>query len=229
VRDNKVGDPKAMRETPETILVDARIKQAVAKIDRDRAQPQSKYDWEEHKDTVYLTVVDRDRNAVSFINSLFQSFGSCITGPKSGVLLHNRGISFRVKPGHPNAVGPRKRPMHTIIPAMLVKDGKAQMPFGVMGGHYQSTGHATIVSTMLDRDWDPQQANEAPRHFAYDGALQLEQGVPEPVAAELAKRGHKIDRVPKPLGGCQQIWIDHARGFLMGGSDPRKDGCAFGY
>ena len=82
---------------------------------------------------------------------------------------------------------------------------------------------------MLDRDWDPQQANEAPRHFAYDGVLQLEQGVPEAVAADLAKRGHKIDRVPKPLGGCQQIWIDHERGFLMGGSDPRKDGCAFGY
>jgi gamma-glutamyltranspeptidase/glutathione hydrolase len=229
VRDNKVGDPTAMRETPETILDDARIQQAVARIKHDRAQPQSAYDWEEHKDTVYLTVVDRDRNAVSFINSLFQSFGSCITGPKSGVLLHNRGISFRVKPGHPNAVGPRKRPMHTIIPAMLVKAGKSVMPFGVMGGHYQSVGHATIVSNMLDRGFDPQQANEAARHFAYEGGLQLEQGVPEPVAAELAKRGHRIDRVPKPLGGCQAIWIDHARGFLMGSSDPRKDGCAFGY
>jgi gamma-glutamyltranspeptidase/glutathione hydrolase len=229
VRDTEIGDPAAMRVTPESLLDDARIRAAVSRIARDRVQGPVETDAEKHTDTTYLTVVDRDRNAVSFINSLFQAFGSGITGPRSGVLLHNRGISFRVTPGHPNAIGARKRPMHTIIPAMLLKDGKAVMPFGVMGGHYQATGHASFVSGLLDRGLDPQQANEAPRHFAYGGALQLEEGVPDDVAAELARRGHVIERVPKPLGGCQAIWIDHARGVLMGASDPRKDGCAFGY
>ncbi len=229
VRDTKVGDPTSMRETPASILDDARIRAAVAKIDRERAQPAGKFAWTEHKDTTYLTVVDRDRNAVSFINSLFQSFGSGIVGPASGVLLHNRGISFRVEPGHPNAIGPRKRPMHTIIPAMLAKGGKPVMPFGVMGGHYQGVGHATIVSNLLDRGMDPQQANDAPRHFGYDGVLQLEGGVSESVAEQLERRGHRIERPLKPLGGCQAIWIDHQRGLLVGSSDSRKDGCAFGY
>ncbi|MEJ0069892.1 MAG: gamma-glutamyltransferase [Pseudomonadota bacterium] len=236
-RDAEIGDPTTMRMTADGLLDDRRIRAAVDRIKRDQvapdaaagATPDGTQDGAEHKDTTYLTVVDRDRNAVSFINSLFQSFGSGITGPKSGVLLHNRGISFLVRPGHPNAIGPRKRPMHTIIPAMLVKDGKPQMPFGVMGGHYQATGHASFVSGMLDRGLDPQQANEAPRHFAYGGMLQLEEGVPKPVAESLARRGHRIEWVPKPLGGCQAIWIDHARGLLMGSSDPRKDGCAFGY
>ncbi len=229
VRDAHVGEPATMTQTPESLLDDARIRTAVSRIQRDRAQPQSAYAWEEHKDTTYLTVVDKDRNAVSFINSLFQSFGSGITGPKSGVLLHNRGISFRVQRGHPNAIGPRKRPMHTIIPAMLAKDGKPVMPFGVMGGHYQSTGHASVVSHILDRGFDPQQANEAPRHFAYAGTLELEEGVPDKVAQQLVLRGHEVVRPPKPLGGCQAIWIDHARGLLLGASDPRKDGCAIGY
>jgi gamma-glutamyltranspeptidase/glutathione hydrolase len=237
LRDAAIGDPSTMRETTESLLDDGRIRAAVARIRRDRAGGEAMasaaadgtQDGALHKDTTYLTVVDRDRNAVSFINSLFQGFGSGITGPRSGVLLHNRGISFRIQPGHPNAVGPRKRPMHTIIPAMLLKDGKAVMPFGVMGGHYQATGHASFVSGVLDRGLDPQQANEAPRHFAYGGVLQVEEGVPADVVAELARRGHEIERVPKPLGGCQAIWIDHARGVLMGSSDPRKDGCAFGY
>jgi len=237
LRDAEIGDPATMRASVESLLDDSRLRSAAERIRRDRAQAyelssaaaDGTQDGALHKDTTYLTVVDRDRNAVSFINSLFQGFGSGITGPHSGVLLHNRGISFRVQPGHPNAIGARKRPMHTIIPAMLVKDGKAVMPFGVMGGHYQATGHASFISGVLDRGLDPQQANEAPRHFAYGGALQVEEGVPADVVAELARRGHRIEPVPKPLGGCQAIWIDHARGLLMGASDPRKDGCAFGY
>lgn len=183
----------------------------------------------EHKDTVYLAVVDRDRNAVSLINSLFSSFGSGLYAGKSGVLLHNRGHSFRVSPGHPNAIAPRKRPMHTIIPAMLLKEGRAIMPFGVTGGDYQAAGQVHFLSQLLDRGLDPQEAVEVPRFFAFGGVLQLEKTIPDGIAAELARRGHQLQRRAEPLGGCQAIWIDHSSGFLMGASEPRKDGIALGY
>jgi len=144
-------------------------------------------------------------------------------------MLHCRGHGFRTLVGHPNAIGPRKRPMHTIIPAMLLKDGHAVMPFGVMGGAYQATGHAHFLMQALDLGLDPQQAAEAPRHFASASALELESRISETVAADLAGRGHTVTRVAKPHGGCQAIRIDHDRGVLIGGSDPRKDGCALGY
>lgn len=229
VRDAFVGDPKTMTVSVEELLSDARAERTRARIRLDRASDPVHWDEPEHKDTVYLTVVDRERNAISFINSLFHDFGSGITAPKTGVLLHSRGYMFRTIPRHPNAIGPRKRPLHTIIPGLLMKGDRTVMPFGVMGGNYQATGHAMLLMNMLDRGLDPQMALEQPRSFAFDGKLQLEATIGPDVAADLERRGHKLERLVKPHGAGQAIWIDHERGVLLGGSDPRKDGCALGY
>ncbi|HUK06899.1 MAG TPA: gamma-glutamyltransferase [Stellaceae bacterium] len=228
-RDTFFGDPAGMGVPVAEFLSEARAVRTRAGIKLDRASDPVAWDEPEHKDTVYLCIVDRDRNAVSFINSLFHEFGCGITAPKSGVLFHSRGSMFRTIPGHPNAIAPNKRPLHTIIPGMLVKDGRAVMPFGVMGGNYQATGHASVLSRIFDQGFDLQQAADAPRSFAINGVLQLERTIDETAAADLAKRGHKIERLPKPLGGCQAIWIDHERGVLLGASEPRKDGFAAGY
>jgi gamma-glutamyltranspeptidase/glutathione hydrolase len=229
LRDQYICDPDQHPCDVEGLLSEARAERIRGAISLDRVLPAQRWDEAEHKDTTYLCVVDRDRNAVSFINSLFNGFGSGIYAPRSGVLLHNRGMCFRTTPGHPNAIAPGKRPMHTIIPGMAMKDGRAVMPFGVMGGHYQATGHAQIISETLDRGRDPQAASDTPRSFATDGRLQLERTIPEAVAADLARRGHDIEWAAKPLGGCQIIEIDWQRGILIGGTESRKDGCALGY
>jgi gamma-glutamyltranspeptidase/glutathione hydrolase len=230
VRDDFIADPAQVAVDVAGFLSDKWAEKARREIRLDRALPGP--DWHggtEHQDTVYLCAVDRDGNAVSFINSLFSSFGTGIMAPESGVLLQNRGTSFRIIPGHPNAIAPRKRPFHTIIPAMLVKDGRAVMPFGVMGGQYQAVGHAHFVHRIVDRGLDPQQAAEAPRVFAFRGELRVESTVSEAVVADLAARGHQTRTLGVPLGGCQAIWIDRERGCLIGGSEPRKDGLALGY
>ena len=229
VRDNFICDPEQVPVDVAGFLSEARAERTRRAIRLDRASPGPNWGEIEHRDTVYLCVVDRDGNACSFINSLFSAFGSGIVAPQSGVLLHNRGTGFRTIPGHPNAIAPGKRPLHTIIPGMLVEDGRAVMPFGVMGGHYQAVGHAHFLHRMLDRGMDPQQAAEAPRILALNGVLQVEPTLAEPIVADLARRGHDIAVQDVPLGGCQAIWIDHQRGVLIGGSEPRKDGLALGY
>ena len=182
-----------------------------------------------HRDTVYLCVVDRDGNACSFINSLFQGFGSGILAAGSGVMLHNRGNGFRLERGHPNCIAPGKRPMHTIIPGMLTKDGEAVMPFGVMGGHFQPMGQTLFLSNLIEYGLDIQEALDLPRLFPYQGRLEVERGIPGETVAALAAMGHAPALVERPHGGGQAIWIDRARGTLVGGSDPRKDGLALGY
>ena len=182
-----------------------------------------------HADTVYLTVVDRERNAVSFINSLYESFGSGLVCPETGVLFHNRGRCFALDPAHPNALAPGKRPMHTIIPALALRDGLPEIAFGVMGGHYQPVGQTQVLTDLVDFGRDPQAALDAPRSFAYRGELQVEAGVPAASVEGLRRRGHRVVPSGKPLGGGQMIVIDHQRGVLLGGSDPRKDGLALGW
>ncbi len=229
-RDDFFADPAQADVDVDGFLSDEWAAQARGKIRLDAVLPGNEWHGGTlHQDTVYLCAVDRDGNACSFINSLFSSFGSGIVAPESGVILQNRGSGFRTTPGHPNAIAPGKRPFHTIIPAMLVKDGRTVMPFGVMGGQYQAVGHAHVVHRMIDRGFDPQQAADAPRSFAFRGKLQVEKANPEPIVADLARRGHEIDVRNVPTGGCQAIWMDHERGVLIGGSDPRKDGLALGY
>jgi len=182
-----------------------------------------------HRDTIYLTVVDRDRMAVSLIYSIYHAFGSGIASERFGILLHNRGAGFTLAEGHPNEAGGGKRPLHTIIPAMLTRGGRVAMPFGVMGGAYQATGHARLLSDIVDFGMDPQQSFESPRAFADGAVLNVERGVSPAVVAELEARGHRIAVPETPIGGAQAIEIDEARGVLIGASDPRKDGCALGY
>ncbi|MBV9829761.1 MAG: gamma-glutamyltransferase, partial [Alphaproteobacteria bacterium] len=174
VRDTYICDPDFTPVDVDRFLSEEYAEQTRKQIRLDKALPPHYFDGPEHKDTIYMCVVDKDGNACSFINSLFSAFGTGIVAPESGVILHNRGSGFRTIPGHPNEIAPRKRPFHTLIPGMLVKDGRAVMPFGVMGGQYQAVGHATFLHGMLDRGMDPQQAAEAPRVFAYQGSLQTE-------------------------------------------------------
>jgi len=181
-----------------------------------------------HRDTVYITVVDRDRMAVSLIYSIFHGFGSGIASEKFGILFQNRGAGFTLTPGHANEMAGGKRPMHTIIPGILREKGRVVMPFGVMGGGYQPNGHARLVSNLRDFGLDPQAAIDAPRSFATSGEMQVERGYSEAVGQALADMGHKVVVPDTALGGAQAILI-RDDGVLEGASDARKDGCALGY
>jgi gamma-glutamyltranspeptidase / glutathione hydrolase len=149
--------------------------------------------------------------------------------PRTGISLQNRGACFVTDPGHPNCIGPGKRPLHTIIPAMVKKTGKIDMSYGVMGGDYQPMGHMSVAVNRYIYGMDPQEAIDWPRYFPKGGKVQVESGVPEAVRQGLAARGHVLEAAPAPLGGGQAIAIDQENGMLIGGSDPRKDGLALGF
>ena len=181
-----------------------------------------------HKDTVYITVVDRDRMAVSLIYSIFWAYGAGLSSDKYGILFQNRGAGFTLTEGHPNEAAGGKRPLHTIIPGMLKQQGRVLAPFGVMGGAYQPTGHARFTSNLADFGMDVQAAIDGPRSFAQGGGIAVERGYSTEVARQLTELGHQVSVPDDPLGGAQAIVIG-ADGLLTGGSDPRKDGCALGY
>ena len=181
-----------------------------------------------HRETVYLTVIDRERMAVSLIYSIYHAFGSGLATERFGILLQNRGAGFTLEPGHPNEAAGGRRPMHTIIPAMLRRGGRFLASFGVMGGAYQPAGHVRVAQNMTRFGMDPQEAIDAPRSFPEAGSLAVERGYPEPVRAALAAMGHRVVIPEVPLGGAQIAMVDEATGTLIGASDPRKDGCALG-
>ena len=228
VRDTHVADPAWMQASVPS-LIDKGFAAALAnKIDRGKRvklppapTPGS--------DTVYLTVVDRDRMAVSFINSLYHEFGSKIATEKSGIMMHSRGACFAVDPTHPNAIGPSKRPMNTIIPALGMRDGRCELAFGVMGAHYQPMGHAHVVTNLVDYRMDLQAAIDLPRVFFEGEDTIVERGIPAATIDGLKQRGHHVTVRQRPWGGGQAIAIDWQRGVLIGASDARKDGCALGY
>ncbi|MBK5950471.1 gamma-glutamyltransferase [Rhodobium orientis] len=228
-RDAFVADPDAMTVTVGDLLAEARIAALRDRISMDTASDPADLDMPVHRDTVYVSVADGDGNVISLINSVFFAFGSGIYAPEAGVLFQNRGCGFSLEPGHPNEIGPSKRPFHTIIPAMLFDKDKPVLSFGVMGGQYQATGHAHFISEVIDRGFDIQMASDQPRSFFTEGAISLEPTIDDTVRAELEARGHRTRWADEPLGGCQAVRIDRERGVLWGASDHRKDGIALGY
>ena len=182
-----------------------------------------------HKDTVYITVVDKDRMAVSLIYSIFSAFGAGLASDRFGILFHHRGTGFNLIKGHPNEAGGGKRPLHTIIPGFLREADGALTPFGVMGGQYQATGHIRFLSNMVDFGMDMQTAIDAPRCFSEPAGLRIERGYAPEIRQQLADLGHRPVVPDGPIGGAQAIRIDMETGILQGASDPRKDGIALGY
>ncbi|WP_373355028.1 gamma-glutamyltransferase family protein [Pseudoroseicyclus sp. CXY001] len=181
-----------------------------------------------HRDTVYLTVFDEGRMAVSLIYSIYHGFGSGLASDRFGVLFQNRGAGFTLEEGHPNEAAGGKRPMHTIIPGMLAEGGEVTGSFGVMGGAYQPVGHARVLSNLRDFGMSPQEALDAPRSFQRKDVLEVERGYTPEVRAALADLGHEVEVPDEPLGGAQMILLGKD-GLLEAASDPRKDGVALGY
>src|SRR5436190_369345 len=229
MREQDIGDPAYVDIDIQRILSKEFAADYASKIHMDALIELPKVSPPINPSTVYITVVDKDRNVCSFINSIAHSFGSAVVSNNTGVLLQNRGGGFRIQPGHPNCIAPGKRPLHTIIPSLVTQDGRAVMPFGVMGGQYQPVGQVHVLTNMLDYGCDIQEAIDMPRGLHYEGIYQLEDSVPAEIVEGLKKIGHKTASVVGPLGGGQAIWIDWDKGTLVGGSDPRKDGCALGY
>jgi len=196
----------------------------------------------EHGDTIYLSVVDKDRNCCSLIQSLYYGFGSQVVPGRVGFALQNRGNLFSLEPDHRNRFEPGKRPFHTIIPAMVTHDGQPWFCFGVMGGDMQPQGHVQVLINMIDFGMNPQSAGDAARirhggsatptslpEEPNGGTVYLESGFPEAVRQALTARGHQVGTAVGSFGGYQGIWIDAVHGTLHGASDPRKDGAAVGY
>jgi gamma-glutamyltranspeptidase / glutathione hydrolase len=231
-----VGDPKFAKVPVKDMLSKALAEKRAKEIDAEKAHdavmPSEFADFKRKagNDTIYMCVVDKDGNMVSLIQSNYQGFGSGLVPAKCGFMLQNRGALFTLENDHPNALKPRKRPLHTIIPAFMEKDG-TRIAFGIMGGWNQAQAHAQYVANVVDFGMNIQAALEAPRFtkMTFEGVdVKMESRIPEAVRTELEKRGHKVEVLPAysvPVGGGQAVMRD-GKGVNYGASDPRKDGAA---
>ena len=229
-RDLFIGDPSTHWSVVADLLAPARMKERLRRISLTRRCTDAvPIPLPAHRDTTFVAIVDRDGTAVSFINSIFDDFGSGILCESSGVLFHNRGMSFSLEEGHRNAIAGRKRPMHTIIPALVTEGGRAVMPFGVTGAHFQPLGQIQVLANIVDYGMSVQAAVDFPRMFARGDVFEVERAIPDEILGALRALGHMPVRPPNPLGTAQAIWIDRRNGVLRGGADSRRDGIALGY
>lgn len=193
-------------------------------------------------DTIYLVVVDNDRNCCSFIQSNYYGFGSQLVPGNLGFALQNRGTLFALDDAHFNRLEPHKRPFHTIIPALVTHEGRPWFAFGVMGGDMQPQGHVQVLINLIDFKLNVQAAGDTARvrHAGSPtptglpgepsgGTVFVESGISDAAVEELRRRGHRVERARGGFGGYQGVLIDWEHGTLAGGSDPRKDGAAVGY
>lgn len=233
-RDYYITDPDFEKIPVAGLLSKGYAKKIRDRIDRNRAKaPPVPPSYRRRSETVYVTAVDKDRNAVSFISSIFMHFGSGMVVDGTGIILQNRGNSFSLDPNHLNRLEPRKRPMHTIIPAMVFKDGNFLISFGVMGADMQPQGHVQFLVNLIDFKMNLQEAIDAPRARHLEGMeVCLENGISDEVASSLHAKGHQLFKEDSPVnqvGGGQAIYLDRKQNILLGASDRRKDGCALGY
>lgn len=222
-----VGDPASMRLTSADLLETARLDAHAARITRDRISAPAPARQSAHG-TVYLAAADQDGMAVSYIQSNYRGFGSGVVVSGTGIALHNRGCCFVLEDGHPNIVGPGKRPLNTIIPGFATKIGKTVAALGVMGGSMQPQGHVQVACRMLAKGQNPQAVIDAPRWRFEDGKLSLEAAWPESTRAALAAFGHTITGgTYLDFGAAQIIYRLGAEGWIAA-SEGRRDGCAVG-
>jgi gamma-glutamyltranspeptidase/glutathione hydrolase len=236
VRDTHFADPEAMRVPPARFLEPEELKRMRARIDPERARPRLAHSA--RGGTIAIVAVDAEGRAVSLIESLYMNFGSGLVARGTGVFLQNRGAYFSLEPGHPNELAGGKRPLHTLAPGMLLRDGKPELVYGAMGGDGQPQTHVQLIHNVYERGLSVQQALDAPRFVygrdseaAYADSVRVESRFAPEVVEALRGRGHVVQVLgayENPLGHGQAIAVDRERGTLAGGADPRADSLALG-
>ena len=229
IREDNIGDPNFININLNNILSNGMIKDSISKISMNKCSELGNLNIPAHPETTYLTVIDKDLNSVSFINSICYAFGSGICTNNTGILMQNRGVNFRLESNHPNCIDSLKRPLHTIIPGMVLDNkDRVILSYGVMGGQYQPVGHVHVLNNIFDYNMSVQEAIDFPRAFYYNGNYDLESSIQNKIQNKLDAIGYNTRKIESFHGGGQAIKIDYDNGVLIGGSDFRKDGCAIG-